>query len=191
MSSAETSDSSCTRRSLTLCSVARLLVSMMPAALASSWPCSSKARASWPRSVSTWLVTSRKPPILDSMRPVASPVATVTSFMALTNSDTRSISVFSSALMFSCEPDSTSCSSTFASRRRPNKAVVSARSMLCVCMISLTVAVAVSCDVAIACCAVSCRLERVRLTLSAAVSPAALIRRAICSEFSATDRLRP
>ena len=82
--------------------------------------------------------------MLVSTRSVASPVEAVTSFMAVTNSDTRSISVFSSALMFSCEPDSTSCSMMLASRRRSNRAVVSERSMLCVSSISVTVAVAVS-----------------------------------------------
>ncbi len=66
--------------------------------------------------------------------------------MAATNSDTRSISVFSSALMFSCEPVSTSCSMMLASRSRSNRAVVSARSILCVSIISLTVVDAVSFD---------------------------------------------
>ena len=102
----------------------------------------------------TRAVTSRKSAMLVSTRVVASPVAAVTSFMAVTNSDTRSISVFSSALMFSCEPDSTSCSMMLASRSRSNSAVVSARSMLCVSSISLTVAVAVAFDCSIAFCAV-------------------------------------
>ena len=91
----------------------------------------------------TRAVTSRKSAMLVSTRSVASPVEPVTSFMAVTNSDTRSTSVFSSALMFSCEPESTSCSMMLASRSRSNSAVVSARSMLCVSSISLTVAVAV------------------------------------------------
>ena len=52
----------------------------------------------------TRAVMSRKLAMFVSTRLVASPVEAVTSFMAVTNSDTRSISVFSSALIFSCAP---------------------------------------------------------------------------------------
>ena len=49
----------------------------------------------------TWAVMSRKAAMFVSTRPVASPVEAVTSFIAVTNSDTRTMSVFSSAPMFS------------------------------------------------------------------------------------------
>ncbi len=108
---------------------------MSSAALASSWPCSSKLAGELAE------IGEHLAGDLAEAADVRSPCGrslrrwrAVTSFMALTNSDTRSISVFSSALMFSCEPVSTSCSMTLASRSRPNRAVVSERSMLCVCM---------------------------------------------------------
>ena len=110
--------------------------------------------------------------------------------MAVTNSDTRSISVFSSALMFSCEPESTSCSMMLASRSRSNSAVVSARSILWVSIISLTVEVAVSFDCVIAFCAVSCRSFRVRVTELEAASPAVLITREISLLLSSIVRVK-
>ncbi len=110
--------------------------------------------------------------------------------MAVTNSETRSTSVFSSALMLACEPESTSCSMMLASRSRSNKAVVSARSMLCVSSISLTVAVAVAFDCSIAFCAVSCRSLRVRLTVLEAASPALLIMRVISALLSSIARVK-
>ena len=138
----------------------------------------------------TRAVTSRKSAMLVSTRAVASPVAPVTSFMEETNSATRSTSVFSSALMLACEPDSTSCNMMLASRSRSNSAVVSARSILCVSSISLTVEVAVDFDSSIAFCAVSCRSVRVRLTVLEAASPALLIMRVISALLSSIVRVK-
>ena len=117
-----------------------------------------------PRSLMTWAVISRKPAMFVSTRPVASPVDWVISVIALTNSDTRTMSVFSSAPMFSWAPLSTSCSIMLASRSRSNSVVVSERSIVCVSSISFTLDVAVSFDWAIAFCVTSLSSVNVRLT---------------------------
>ena len=93
--------------------------------------------------------------------------------------------------MFSCEPDSTSCSMMLASRSRSNSAVVSARSMLWVSSISLTVAPAVFLRLLDRVSSVAaCSSFMVRLTAPAAVSPALLIMRAISAPLSSTARLK-
>ena len=138
----------------------------------------------------TRAVTSRKSAMLVSTLAVASTVAPVTSFMEETNSATRSTSVFSSALILACEPDSTSCNMMLASRSRSNSAVVSARSILCVSSISLTVEVAVDFDSSIAFCAVVCRSVSVRLTVLEAASPALLIMRVISALLSSIVRVK-
>ncbi len=171
-------------------SVRRLLSSISATALARSRPWPSNWVASSPRPATTRPVTSLKLVIVDSTRAVASPVEAVTSFMELTKSDTRSISVFSSALMFSCAPESTSCSMMLASRSRSNSAVVSERSMLCVSIISLTVDVAVCLAPSIAFCAASCSSLKVRLTVLEAASPALLIMRAISPPLSSMQRVK-
>ena len=100
---------------------------------------------------------------------LVTPAFSDTSFMVATNSETRVTSVFSIALMFSCAPLSTSCSRMLASRSRSNSVVVSERSMLCVSIISETLAVAVCFDCSIAILAVSCRSLSVLLTVMVAV----------------------
>src|SRR6516165_8590521 len=122
---------------------------------------------------------SRKPAMFLSTRPVASPVDWVISVMALTNSDTRSMRVFSRAPMFSWAPLSTSCNMMLASRSRSNRAVVSERSTVCVSSISLTLEVAVSLERAIVSCVTSLSSVIVRLTALVAASPAVLIMREI------------
>ena len=133
---------------------------------------------------------SRKLPILVSTRLVAVLVEVIISFVAVTNSVTRCISVFSMAPMFSCAPVSTSCSMMLASRSRSNNAVVSLRRILCVSIISLTEAVAVSFERSIAFCAVSCSSLSVRLTVPEAFSPAVLIMRVSSTLLSIIARAK-
>src|SRR5262249_9466849 len=104
---------------------------------------------------------------------VVAPVLLLRSVIAATNSDTRVAIVCSIELIFSWAPLSTSCSRIFASRRRSNRAVESERSIVCVSIISATVAAAVCLDCSIAPIVARCNpsSERTMLDVAASVTP--------------------